>query len=174
MRENWTHIYGYNELYWVSSLGRVKSKSKILKPTKGKNGYLFVRLSKRGKYTYKSIHRLVVENFFGVKKSTDVNHKDSDRTNNKLINLEFCTRRYNLTHARIMNRMNWIDKHKASALKGERQPSAKLTNDKVLKIFNSSEMNGKLAARFGICRQQVYRIKNKLAWTHVTEGAKKC
>ena len=67
MEEVWKEIENYEELYWVSNLGRVKSKRKILKPINSE--YLKVGLSKNGIQTTKYIHRLVAETFLGKNKT---------------------------------------------------------------------------------------------------------
>ena len=102
MKEIWKNIKGYEDLYQVSNLGRIKStKTKtIRKATKNKNGYLYVDLWGKGKRVKKTIHRLVAETFLDNKNNfTDINHKDGNKLNNKLSNLEYCTRSYNLKEA---------------------------------------------------------------------------
>ena len=109
--EIWRAIKGYEGLYEVSNLGRVKSlervawngkgyhilKEKILKPKKCRNGYLYASLSRNGERKEYTIHRLVLSTFNPVEKmdKLDVNHLDEDKTNNNLSNLEWCTRSYN-------------------------------------------------------------------------------
>ena len=100
MLEEWKDIVGYEGLYQVSNLGRVKSlrKNKIRKPTANSRGYKQVDLWKSGKVTHTSIHRLVAFHFLEVPvnyKEMEVNHKDEDKTNNRADNLEWCTRKYN-------------------------------------------------------------------------------
>lgn len=108
--EEWRDIDGYEGLYKVSSYGRVKRvdhvsfgrhlKERILKGGKFSNGYLFVCLRKNGVNKNYSIHRLVAIAFLPNEEHfTDVNHKDGNKTNCKVDNLEWCTRSYNLEHA---------------------------------------------------------------------------
>jgi hypothetical protein len=96
MFEVWKDI---SEKYAVSSLGRVKSKycgrNNILKTSISNTGYEIVRLGRLG--GYQSVHRLVVDTFLG-KKYEVVNHKDKDKTNNMLYNLEPCTQSHNRKH----------------------------------------------------------------------------
>lgn len=106
-KEIWKPIKGY-ENYEVSTLGRVKSigndkmrKEKILKPADDGRGYLFVVLYKNGNKKPCKIHRLVAETFIP---NTDnlpcINHKDENKSNNSVCNLEFCTYKYNTHYSR--------------------------------------------------------------------------
>lgn len=111
MEEIWKDIKGYEGLYQVSNLGRVKSldrwliykdgkkrlwKGQIIKPLLHKDGYYRVCLYKKTKQKYLFIHRLVAETFLGnPKKLPVINHKNCIRTDNTPDNLEFCTIQYN-------------------------------------------------------------------------------
>lgn len=120
MTEIWKDVVGYEGLYQVSNLGRVRSldrtttcltrwgtfsnrryKGRVLIPSfDGKGHYLFVVLRKDGKSINELVHRLVAKAFIPCDDySLDVNHKDGCRTNNTADNLEWCTRSYNLQHA---------------------------------------------------------------------------
>ena len=101
--EIWKDIEGYEGLYQVSNLGRVKSlnynrtrKEKILKHGSDKKGYLYVNLCKEGKKRNYRVHRLVAETFIdNLENKPEVNHKDEDKTNNKVENLEWVTSKEN-------------------------------------------------------------------------------
>lgn len=96
--EIWKDVLGYEGLYVVSSLGRVKSVKTglIMKHRDNRDGYKNVALRKNGRQKKKYIHRLVVEAFIGaIPKGLEVNHKDEDKSKNTLDNLEICTRQYN-------------------------------------------------------------------------------
>lgn len=114
MIEEWKPIKDYIGYYEVSTLGRIRSvnryvkngvsgylrKGKILKPSTHLNGYLFVRLCKNGVYKYFSVHRLVALNFIKQPNiNLDVNHKDGNKINNHVDNLEWITRSENVLHA---------------------------------------------------------------------------
>lgn len=97
--EIWRDIEGYPN-YQVSSEGRVKSlkygKEKILKNIKNNTGYLSVNLCKEGKIKHYLIHRLVAYAFMNNPDNLpQVNHKDENKTNNRVENLEYCDSRYN-------------------------------------------------------------------------------
>ena len=98
--EVWKDIAGYEGLYKVSNLGRVKSfkqgKERIMKPVYDTCGYLRVGLSKNGKQKFCSIHRLVAQAFIpNPDKLTQINHKDENPSNNNVTNLEWCDSKYN-------------------------------------------------------------------------------
>lgn len=106
--EKWKDIEGYEGLYQISNLGRVKSlgngksnnsKEKILKCGKSKQGYIFVSLSKKGKKKNYLIHRLVAQAFIDNPDNLpEVNHINEDKTNNCVDNLEYCNRTYNINY----------------------------------------------------------------------------
>lgn len=98
--EEWRDIKGYEGDYQVSSYGRIKSlkwgKEKILKLRKDKKGYTVVTLSKNSKTILKKVHRLVAETFMpNPNNYPQVNHKDENKSNNNINNLEWCTNEYN-------------------------------------------------------------------------------
>lgn len=99
MQEIWKDIKDYEGLYQISNKGRVKSKRKILKAINGI--YLKVGLSKNGiqKTTY--IHRLVADTFINNKNNYKcINHKDENKHNNSVENLEWCTNLYNINYGK--------------------------------------------------------------------------
>ena len=91
-------IKNYEGLYAVTEDGRVWSykKNKFLSPSSA-NGYLQVVLSKKGKHKTYRIHRLVAEAYLeNPNNLPEVNHKDENKGNNTVENLEWCTRDYNV------------------------------------------------------------------------------
>lgn len=108
--EIWKDIVDYENLYQVSSIGRIKSlrrkekikngyrtiRERILKPAKDKKGYLRVVLCKEGIQKTMKVHRLVCEAFLpNPLNLPQINHKDECKTNNRVDNLEFCDNMYN-------------------------------------------------------------------------------
>ena len=97
-QEIWKDIPGYEGLYQVSNLGRVKSLGRevLLKPMHNKKGYLLVALYKNHIRKFKFIHRLVAQTFLSNPNNLpQVNHKDENKENNCVNNLEFCDNKYN-------------------------------------------------------------------------------
>ena len=115
MEEVWKDVQGYEGLYQVSNLGRVKSlerivkrknqpdlpvAGKILNPRTGKNGYAYVILSKESKGKTANIHRMVAEAFVSKLEGCNVvNHLDGNKGNNICNNLEWCNSSKNNKHA---------------------------------------------------------------------------
>ena len=94
-------IVGYEGLYAVASCGKIWSyRSKIfLKPQTDKDGYLRVGLYKDGKAKKYLIHRLVAEAYIpNPDNLPQVNHKDENKENNCLQNLEWCDPKYNINY----------------------------------------------------------------------------
>ena len=115
--ETWKDISGYEGIYEVSDLGRVRSlvqrnrwKPGILKPGKDGKGYLFVILCKGGIRKHMKVHRLVAQAFIPNPNNLEtVNHKDEDKTNNAASNLEYMTRGDNVIYSQA-RRVQMFDK----------------------------------------------------------------
>lgn len=114
MKEEWRDIPGYEGLYQVSSLGRIKTtahwqtyvnggkhfyKERIRVPGVGPTGYLSISLGSKGREA--GVHRFVAEAFIPkVLGKNDVNHIDGDKSNNRVENLEWVDRGENMRHCR--------------------------------------------------------------------------
>ena len=111
-KEYWKPVVGYENLYEVSNLGRIRSfdrwvkskngsiricRGRILKPYTNKDGYLCVVLSKNNKQKTFRVNRLVAQAFLDNPNNLpQVNHKDENKQNNNVENLEFCDCKYNI------------------------------------------------------------------------------
>jgi len=96
--------------YYVSNYGNVKSvggkknkrkKYTIMKTQINNNGYKFLKLFYNGKHHTFLVHRLVAIAFMGEHEGMDINHKDGNKLNNRLENLEWCTRKENMKHCTL-------------------------------------------------------------------------
>ena len=105
--EEWRDIEGYERIYQISSLGRVKSlkfgKERILKPGKERNGYLRVCLSKDRKLKWYYVHVLVLSAFIpNIENLKTVNHINEDKTDNRVDNLEWMTSKDNVRYSQAV------------------------------------------------------------------------
>lgn len=137
--EEWRPVLGYEGLYEVSSKGNVRSVvrtvervhpknasrtqvraygGRVLRLQNARQGYVSVGLWRQNRgHTY-DVHVLVCEAFLGVRVAgMDVNHKDGDRKNNSVENLEWVTRRENLLHAEqtLGKKMVWAHQKERAA-----------------------------------------------------------
>ena len=132
MKEIWKDIKDYKGLYQVSNLGRVKALEKyvtrrkcgikhfteiIMKPASDKDGYLSVTFNVHNKAKTFKVHRLVAEAFIpNPNNYPQVNHKDENKANNNVENLEWCTAKYNLDYNDLQKRNHIKQKRKIAAL----------------------------------------------------------
>ena len=122
MVEIWKDIDGYENLYQVSNIGRVKSlettkgkgagnyarEERILKMGKAR-GYYRVALCNKGEIQQFSVHRIVAQAFIeNPNKLPQVNHKDENKLNNHVDNLEWCTQRENLNYGTRAERIGFF------------------------------------------------------------------
>ena len=151
MREEWKDIEGYEGLYQISNLGRVKSlmfrnnkysfnKIYFMKPQNNAKGYKTIRLSKDGVVENHRIHRLVAKHYIpNLNNKPCVNHIDGNKQNNNVSNLEWATHSENLKHAHRTG----LKKATFLGCYGKDNPSSKpikmidLKTGAVIKKFNS-------------------------------------
>lgn len=146
--EIWKDIKGYEGLYQVSNLGRVRRQSKLLHLNTNTYGYKHVTLSKGNAQKTALVHRLVasafIENPLGL---PQINHKDGDKSNNAVSNLEWVTPKENNCHAINSN----LRKTKKILLIGN--------ENKVIREFNNRmEINSFLDKH--VCQDLITRCCN--------------
>lgn len=154
--ELWKDIVGYEGVYQVSNYGNVRSlnyrgtgKVQLLKLANHRDGYKMVGLCKEGKQRHPKIHRLVAEAFLDTyREDWVVHHKDDNRTNNHLENLECCPQAKNMEYT-----------------KGQKRNIKQLSEIDVQKIYLLYNANGysavQLSELFGVTKQQILNIANR-------------
>lgn len=171
--ERWLPVVGYEGFYEVSDAGRVRSVERFAKNRHGsitlkngrplalfhdKDGYHRVSLWKDGSTKQRPVHQLVLEAFVGPRPDGAMTlHADGTRTNNKCGNISWGTALQNA-----------IDRGRhGRGMRGERNPKAKLTPDRVGDIRKSERPPRELAVLFGVDRKTIYDIKCGRTWSEV-------
>lgn len=162
--EKWKTI---NDFIQVSNFGNVKSHNKLIKGETCKNGYKRIHVSNEG-IDYKFlIHRLVAEAFIPNSENKPcVNHKDGDKENNNVDNLEWVTYSENETHSyKVLNKQS---------PKGESRPNHKLTEKEVVEIrriyvkgHNSPTNSYMLAEKYNVSPKTIQNVVKRKVWKHV-------
>lgn len=160
MNELWRNIDGYKGVYQVSSFGRIRSykynSSRILKPRINRQGYLYINLCEEGKYKSFTIHRIVSKAFLG-KSSLTVNHKNGNKLNNCIENLEWISQQENTNHAKFNNLL----------AKGEKNGKSKLSIRDV-ELIRYKYKNGKsmrcIGKEFSVSHNCISKIINNKSW----------
>lgn len=179
MEEIWKDIRGYEGLYQVSNLGRVKSlermtsqnkhlKEKLTCLNKLSHGYNNVGLCKQGKTKAFYVHRLVAEAFIpNPENKPQVNHIDGCKTNNKVDNLEWVTQSENMQHA---YRTGLLKTDLLPKLIGGDNPQAKFTWEEARWIKEHYIPRHKefgtraLARKFGVSHSRISDLINNKTW----------
>ena len=188
-KEIWKDIPGFEKQYQASSLGRIRSVdrqlfvnnawgSKSIKNYAGKllnfrnkingAGYYTVSL---GTYCHRDVHRLIAETFLKTpSKKHQVNHKNCNKLDNRVSNLEWLLPSENIQHMILNGRLNKHKKNMSFKISGEKNPKAKLTKDSVKRI-KKSVLNGfprrLVANMFGISYPTVTNIVNNKTWRNI-------
>lgn len=180
MTEIFKDIKGYEGLYQISNLGRVKSLDRMVK-SKGNNmrllkgrilekmlnigGYYFVRLSKNGKVRNIKIARLIAQAFIPNPESkSEVNHINGIKTDDRMKNLEWCTASENQKHAYKMG---------LKSQEGEKNSCSKLNEKQVRVIKHLKNIKPRMsqlaiAKVFNVCNTTISLIHSETIWKHIT------
>lgn len=161
INEKWKPVVGYPN-YEVCSSGRVRHVERriILKHHSNHAGYPMVCLYKDGVGTTTAVHRIVALAHLGSRpENFTINHKDGNKENNDVSNLEYVSMQTNREHA-IRNGLWGF---------GERNGLAKLTENDVREIraLSGSMPRYRIAERYGVTRTTVSDILKGRTWTHV-------
>lgn len=173
--ETWRPVFGWEQFYEVSDLGRIRSMIRVgsrtqpnkkyggylLRPSLTPNGYLVVYLISTSRQRVRRyVHRLVLEAFVGPQPAgKEGAHNNGIRVDCGLLNLRWATRSEN--HS---------DKNShGTQFRGETAPMAKLTDELVRKIRTlcGSMSDAKIARNVGVCAETVRNVRLRKTWTHV-------
>lgn len=167
-KEIWAWIDGYEGQYMVSTFGRVISierirgnhskkqnvRKKIKKLSDNGHGYKFVNLWKDNKEEKKYIHRLVAMAFIpNPENLPQINHKDEDKSNNRIDNLEWCNQKYNINYGTFRTRS------KSTMLRNGNNRGIDVydMNGKFIKTYVFSN---EVCKEYGINRRVLYDVCN--------------
>lgn len=167
-KEIWKDVVGYEGWYEVSSYGRVRNVRKrsrtyigrILKPKRKQNGYLEFCLCRNDKRHFFTAHRLVAEAFLGPRpRGLETNHKNGDKANNHLDNLEYLSHSDNEKHAYRIG---------IKSFKGSKNNNHILTeNDipRIRKLLTEGNLTQKeIGAIYNVHRVTIGDIKSERRW----------
>lgn len=167
MKEVWKPIEGYEGLYEVSDIGRVRSVfngTMLLTPDKAR-GYLRVTLFKNGVRNRRQVHRLVAEAFIPNPYDKPViNHIDENKSNNRVSNLEWCTPKENC---------NYGNRNKKISC-GVSKPVKQLSKTgELLAIWESmtiaSEVLGISLSEISVCTRETHKSAGGYKWRYANE-----
>lgn len=172
--ENWLPVVGYEGLYEVSDLGRVrtlhgKHQGRIMTPTITARGYLRVGIRKNRVRQHFAVHRIVLAAFVGPRpEKNECDHLNNVKTDNRLCNLEYVTSSENKLRAyKTGARMPAV---------GSKHGMSKLTEDDVLRIkdllskIESGELmlsRREISTRFNVSDGCIKDIQAGRLWQHV-------
>lgn len=169
MREEWRDIKDYEGLYQVSNFGNVRNlnyygkthRIELLKLQKTRDGYIRVGISKNSYQKFFRVHRLVAQAFIpNPLNLPQVNHKDENRSNNCVDNLEWCDAPYNSSYG---TRGERISKNKS-------KPVYQYTLDgELVKIWSSTQecgRNGYTQINVSKCCRGILKKHNGYRWSY--------
>lgn len=166
MSEQWKPAVGYEGIYSVSSMGRVRSedrtviektgmqkrlKGRVLRLQPNRGGYLCFNFCAHGKRVAARVHCVVARAFLGPRPSDrhEVAHRDGDRANNRPDNLRWDTRAGNFADKVAHGTHN----------RGERHPNCRLSSASVHEIRTSSMSSAQVARTYGISHEYAQRVR---------------
>lgn len=180
--ERWLNIPGYEDIYSVSSCGRVRRDiASKMHPNPGyivqshihATGYLYISLNNKKCKSYR-LHKLVTLAFLGDRPDDQVtNHKDGCKQNNHIINLEYVSQKENSKHAVSLGLIPSGDNFQTEPYKrprGSKNGKSKLSENQVKEIRQHLK-NGlspyKIAPIYGVKSDAIYHIKKGKTWQHL-------
>lgn len=169
MKEIYKDIIGYEGFYQVSNLGNVKrlnyrnsGKERCLKNYLSHIGYYKICLSKNSKVITVNVHRIISQAFIpNPENKSQVNHKDGNKLNNNVENLEWVTSKENTQHAHNIGLIN--------TSKGEDRNFSKLTEKQVLEIRKIGKLKTQieLSRIYNVNQSLISYVLNNKIWKHI-------
>lgn len=172
--EDWAPAFGFEGIYEVSTLGRVQSisrvvwridgrhqliKGRVLRPaTRKVGGYQHVVLRKDGRYYSRTVHRLALEAFVGLRPANlECCHCNGNPRDNRLLNLRWDTPKANGSDRKTHGTAN----------QGFKNPRSFLSPETIIAIREAPGTNRAVASAFGVSPETVRRIQKGLRWAEV-------
>lgn len=162
MEEVWLSVPGYEGVYQVSNMGRVRRGGRVLSPSKDPHGYYCVSLSLGGVVATKRVHKLVLNAFCGEAPfaGAQAAHNNGSPDDNRLVNLRWATP--------VENQQD-VDRH-GRRCRGEDVYGAVLKAPDVLRIrerLAAGERNRPIAEDYGVSISTVHLIRHRRIWRHI-------
>lgn len=162
MNEIWKDVIGYENNYQVSNLGRIKSKTtrRIISTCDNKSGYLYVDLYKNNIRKRIYVHKLVAEHFIDNPENKEcVNHKDKNRKNNIVDNLEWCTYKENNDYSSTNKALQRTLGHKVVKLGCDDKPIELYASIRCAARYNNTSDSNILKAIKNNSKHRGYKYK---------------
>ena len=163
--EPWYEVSNYGNVRsidHVDRMGRFRKGKMLFQILDGKRNYLTVMIKQNGRFNRVSVHRIIAETFIDNPLNLpEVNHKDENKKNNRVDNLEWCDHSYNNNYGR-----------KSYCTKGENNPMAKITPDQVIEIRKKRVQGlsvNDIANIYGLATDHVYHIIERKIWRWLNE-----
>lgn len=137
MGEEWVDVVGYEGLYKINRQGKVVriKDNKVMGEYKDRAGYIFCKLTKNGVGRTELKHRLIAKAFIpNPNNLPEINHKDENKENNSIENLEWCDRKYNMNYGTCVKR---------ASRKKEKKVCCYDMNLNLVKVYNSIKETSK-------------------------------
>lgn len=177
MNEEWLPARGFEDFYEVSNHGRLRRSKRgprtrpglLNKPGIDKDGYFKYVLCCDNRRSYRFAHRLTYETFVGpIPDGQQINHKNGNKQDNRLANLEAVTPSQNTLHGfRVLGRKPVLNPHQGST-----NGRAKLSESQAREVFRLRALGWsqqRIANEFGIDQTNVSRILLGKAWQHLLD-----